>query len=104
MVQEEVMEHKKDPHSNIRESQTGEIKNNDLGKSFDRHLAPPQMLLGFLNRNLEKFSRGVQNIIGLIVVVLLAVLMLHAFVAPTYIGGKLYIKESKSQKKGFAKG
>jgi hypothetical protein len=62
-----------------------------------------QLLLGFLNRNLEKFSPPIQNLIGVTVLLLLVVVVLHAF-APTYVEGRLYVQEAEDRRPMMAQG
>jgi hypothetical protein len=62
-----------------------------------------QSLLGFLERNLGKFSPPIQNLIGMTVLLLLVIVVLHAF-APTYVEGRLKIQEANNQPPMMAKG
>ncbi len=62
-----------------------------------------QSLLMFLDRNLTKFSINTRNVIGIGVLVLLCVIALHAFLAPTYIQGHLFVQTTAQDTKAFAK-
>jgi hydrophobic W protein len=67
-------------------------------------LSIAQSLVGFLDRNLGQFSRPVRDFIGTIILLLLAVVVLHGFVAPTYVEGRLKIQEAPDQLPMLAKG
>jgi hypothetical protein len=62
-------------------------------------------LLGFLDRNLARFSPRVQDTIGIGILLLLIVFVLNGFVAPTFIRGTLYVREAadagKTQVPGY---
>lgn len=56
-------------------------------------------LLGFLDRNLNRFSRTTQDIIGLTILFLLVIVVINIFVADTHVKGKLLIKASENETK-----
>src|SRR5713226_9545171 len=55
-----------------------------------------RVLLAFLDKHFAKFSGPVQNTIGIILIVVLAVYILNGFVAPTFVRGTLFLEESPS--------
>src|SRR5229473_4750963 len=56
-------------------------------------------LLGFLDRNLGKFSPRVRDSIGMGVLVLLMIYVLNGFVGPTFVRGTLYVFEKERNQK-----
>jgi len=63
-----------------------------------------RLLLGFLDRNLARFSPLVQNAIGLIIVLLLVYVILNSFVTRTFIRGQLWVTQGSPDKKARAVG
>jgi hypothetical protein len=69
-------------------------------------LSAPELagsLLGFLDRNLKEFKPLVRNLIGVGVLLLLAIVVLHVFVTPTYVQGTLSVRRQQGQIKSLAK-
>jgi hypothetical protein len=62
-----------------------------------------QPFIGFLDRNLNRFSRPVRDVIGLGFLGMLVVLVLHGFVAPTYVEGSLWVKPYENEAEEMAK-
>lgn len=79
--------------------------NTPTGANADRRFGVVRMLLGFLDRNLKHFAPWVQNAIGVVVLLVLAIYILNGFVAPTFVRGQLFLKESptagKTQVSGY---
>lgn len=73
-------------------------------RESDAPLGIVRMLMSFLDRNLGRFSPGVQNIIGLGILLVFIVYVLNGFVAPTFIRGSLFIRESAAAGKKPAPG
>jgi Clostridial hydrophobic W len=59
-------------------------------------------LLEFLDRNLKTFSRPIRDTIGLIVATLLAIVILHGAVAPTYVHGHVYVVNAEEDARELA--
>jgi hydrophobic W protein len=66
----------------------------DRRSQDDSTLSVIERLLTFLDRNLRQFSRRVRDAIGLTITALLAVVVMHATIAPTYVEGHLLVKKS----------
>ncbi len=63
----------------------------------------PQAILNFFDKNLENFSPKTRNFIGVSMMLLLMIIALHAFIAPTYIEGHLFVKSETAVCKEMAK-
>ena len=61
-------------------------------------------LLGFLDRKFEFFSPKVQDLIGVAIVLVLVIYVLNGFVAPTFVRGQLFVKESSTTGRQYAPG
>lgn len=58
-------------------------------------------LLGFLDRRFTRFHPVVQNTIGIGFLFVVVAYMLHGFIAPTYMRGRVWIRDA-SGKKSYA--
>src|SRR5262249_15398082 len=63
----------------------------------------PGLFLGFLDRNLGRFTPIMQNTIGFSVTLLFCVVTLHASLAPTFVSGKLFMQPGEQDDKEFAR-
>jgi hypothetical protein len=55
-------------------------------------------LLGFLDRNLSRFSQPVRDTIGVGILLLLLVYVLNGLIGSTYIRGQLWVDDDQGEK------
>ncbi len=75
----------------------------DSGDPAGRGFSLIASFVGFLDKRFSSFPRWLQNTIGLTFLVLLAVISLHAFVAPTVVQGRLFTVDEEGGAKSFAR-